>query len=76
MGQHVTRRDLALTAWGSSFTLPAGTPVTLIKGADGLKGDLWAVRDARTLINLTGNSHDPIYRYCWIDAAEVVERGA
>lgn len=70
-----TIRDIAFPESRAypAFTLPAGTVVVLIKGADGIKGDLWAVRDAKVIIDLTGNTHDPIYRYTWVEAADVGE---
>lgn len=54
-----------------AFTLPKGTPVVLIKNASGTEGDLYAVRDAKTIMDLTGNTHDPKYRYVWVPADAV-----
>jgi hypothetical protein len=59
------------TIWGSDIVLPAATPLILIKGASGTKGDLYAVRDVSLLIELTGNAHDPNYRYCFVDDEDV-----
>lgn len=58
-----------------AFTIPQGTVVTLIKGASGTEGDLWAVRDAKLIMDLTGNTHDPKYRYTWVpaDAVEAID---
>lgn len=67
----VTSHMITLMAWGTPITLPPGTRVHLVVGADGVKGDLWAVSDVKLLQELTGNAHDPKYRYLWIDAAAV-----
>lgn len=69
-----TARDLnfAATRIYPAFTLPAGSAVKLIMNADGIKGDLFALESARQLADLTGNSHDPKYRYLWLEAADVV----
>ncbi|QSY98569.1 hypothetical protein J2J97_32205 (plasmid) [Rhizobium bangladeshense] len=66
-------RDVQLTLWGSEVTLPAGTAVHLVKGADGIKGDLYAVTSVPLLVKLTGNAHDPKYRYAFVDHADVGE---
>lgn len=56
-------RDTRVTAWGTPITLPAGTRVRTAE--QGLApGYFWAVADVRLLIQLTGNSHDPVYRWC------------
>lgn len=67
----VTSHMITMKAFGSVFTLPPGTRVHLVVGADGIKGDLWAVSDVKLLQELTGNAHDPKYRYAWVDAAAV-----
>jgi len=64
-------RDVSMTYCGTPITLPAGTRVHLIKGASGTQGDLWAVSDIRQLMDLTGNRHDPKYRYAWVPADAV-----
>ena len=66
-----TKRDLTLTAWGATFTLPNGTAVHKVKNASGTEGDLWAVTSTALLIDLTGNTHDPKYRYCFVPESEV-----
>jgi len=63
-----TNRPLDLRYCGSSITPPAGTQALRIKGADGLRGDLFAAAQAKVLIDLTGNTHDPKYRYCWLSS--------
>jgi hypothetical protein len=70
MAVYRTNRDIVYpeTREYPSFVLPKGTVVTLVKGADGLKGDLWTVRDSSVIMDLTGNKHDPIYRYTWVSA--------
>lgn len=67
----VVARDLFMNLWGMSCTVPQGTRVKLIVGADGVKGDVWAIADVAVLIALTGNDHDPKYRYAWVPADAV-----
>lgn len=63
-------RDTEVTAWGNRITLPAGTRVRTVP--QGLApGYFWAVSDVRLLIQLTGNSHDPVYRWCGVPADAV-----
>ena len=66
-------RDVEMVYHGTPITLPAGTIVDLIKGASGTQGDLYAVRSIALLIELTGNTHDPKYRYAFVptDAVDV-----
>lgn len=66
------KEDHEMTLWGCTFVLPKGTQVQLIKGASGTQGDLWAVRHVKLLKELTGNHHDPVYRYCFVNS-ELVE---
>lgn len=68
-----TRHDLVKTWWGSTITVPKGTRVRLIKNADGLRGDLFAIDDVRLLVGLTGNTHDPYYRYAVVEPEEVAD---
>lgn len=68
-----TRHDLVKTFWGSTVTIPKGTRVRLIKNADGVRGDLFAVDDVLLLMKLTGNKHDPKYRYAFIEPEEVAD---
>jgi len=63
-----TKYDLEMNAFGVPITLPKGTACIFVKGASGTHGDLYAVRDAKVISDLTGNTHDPIYRYTWVDA--------
>lgn len=72
-----TTRDLELRAWdhrglqgegAPSFILPAGSRAALVKGLSGLAGDGFAALNIRQLIELTGNSHDPKYRYVCLPA--------
>jgi hypothetical protein len=72
---HRTNKDLELTAWVTAFTLPKGTIVQLIQILDGIRGGGFVVRDAKRLMNLTGNTHDPKYRYLWIEARHVIATG-
>jgi|JI10StandDraft_1071094.scaffolds.fasta_scaffold199727_5 hypothetical protein len=64
-------RDAPITYCGQSITLPAGTSVKLVKGASGTQGDLYAVESVKLLIELTGNTHDPKYRYAFVPADAV-----
>lgn len=76
---HVLKRDLTVTPWRAAqvipdtFTLPAGTEVRLIRDADGIRGDLWAVTDISAVIRASGNRHDAVHRYVFVEADEVVE---
>jgi hypothetical protein len=45
-------------------TIPAGTRAVLVEGT----GGGWAVDDVPLLVKLTGNNHDPHYRYAWLPA--------
>jgi hypothetical protein len=47
----------------TTITIPAGTKLRLV---DDPMGVAWAVDDVQLLIELTGNSHDPIYRYVYV----------
>lgn len=66
-------RDVSMNYHGTPITLPAGTTVTLVKEASGTEGDLYAVQSVKLLIELTGNAHDPKYRYAFVptDAVDV-----
>lgn len=66
-----TNRDVDLHYHGTDITLPKGTRVELIRGASGTEGDKWAVASIRLLMDLTGNTHDPKYRYAWVPADAV-----
>ena len=66
-----TNRPLEMNLWGVTTTIPEGTPVILVKGADGLMGDLWAVQSKKLLVELTGNTHDPKYRYAFVPSDAV-----
>lgn len=53
----------------SPFTLPKGSPVKVIECG---QGPAYAsALSTRELIALSGDPHDPIYRYLWIDGADV-----
>lgn len=68
-----TNKPLEMNLWGSKVMLPEGTRVHLVKNADGIKGDMYAVSSVRQLQKLTGNMHDPQYRYCFVDKEHVRE---
>lgn len=76
MNTHKTTRPLEINFCGSRFTLPAGTMCHLVRGADGISGDLFAVSQAKVVVDLSGNKHDATYRYCWVpaDAVEPISR--
>jgi hypothetical protein len=61
------KQDLHTDAWGTRITLPKGTEILEVKGT----GGGFAVKDTALLVELTGNSHDPIYRYLWVAPADV-----
>lgn len=48
-------------AFAQTITIPEGTKVRTV--TDGMGFDHWAVYSKRLLIELSGNSHDPIYRF-------------
>ena len=56
-----------------AYTVPAGTEVELIKGADGLKGNLWAVKDHRLIAALTKDDHHAKVHYTFIENADNVD---
>lgn len=62
------REDHTVTLWNSTFTVPKGAALIQLANVDLVKGDLWAVESEKLLADLTGNSHDPKYRYCFIPA--------
>lgn len=64
--------DVTKTLWGSTFTIPAGTLVKLVEGASGTQGDLYGVADVALMKRLSGNAHDPDFRWCYVDAADVL----
>ena len=56
-------------------TIPAGTRVKMVPDLDGIHGAGWVVDDVPLLIRLTGNAHDPHYRYATVPADVVSETG-
>jgi hypothetical protein len=66
-----TNRNITTKLWGIVVTIPKGTTVHFIKG----QGGGWVVSSTRLLIELTGNTHDPLYRHAWIDEADVDKEG-
>lgn len=63
-----TNRDVTLIPWENiglkqEIMIPAGTRCVLV---DGPQGCAWAVDDVPLLVKLTGNSHDPKYRYVFL----------
>lgn len=45
------------------ITIPAGTEVVAVSESSG-----FAVKHAALIVRLTGNTHDPHYRYVWVPA--------
>ena len=67
------KRDYEVNYCGMDITLPQGTIIQPVhhKYHDGVR-TLYAVASIKQLIDLTHNSHDPHYRYCFIPG-ELVE---
>jgi len=63
MAQGRTIKAVTVNYHGSRITLPVDTRVISVMG--GL-GPSWAVANAGLVMELTGNTHDPKYRYCWV----------
>jgi hypothetical protein len=61
---------------GDAWTLPAGARVHLIKGFEGGTRDGFVAADVAQLKALSGNTHDPVYRYMQIDPLHVEGVGA
>jgi hypothetical protein len=64
----LTNRDVELIPFENvglrqTITIPAGTRCVAV---DGPMGMAWAVGDVRLLMRLTGNTHDPKYRYVFL----------
>lgn len=62
----VTVDYLANIGYPHRITIPSGTTVIPV-------GNEWAVASVALLVKLTGNTHDPKYRYCMVpsDSVEV-----
>lgn len=65
------KNSITVDYCGQQTTLPIGTPIEKVrhKYHDGIR-ELFAV-PVRVLIQLTGNTHDPKYRYCFVPAESV-----
>jgi hypothetical protein len=63
------KRDLPTNLWGADIVLPKGTKVELPNKIN----SMWAVSSVDLLIKLTGNAHDPKYRYAWVTDTEAEE---
>lgn len=59
--------DYRTTFYGADIVLPAGAAVVFVEG----NGGGFALASTQLLIELTGNTHDPVYRYAWIPAQRV-----
>lgn len=67
-----TNKDVSLSPpWAASFVLPKGSEVQLMEGVDGLLGNRWAVSSVKLLVALTGNAHDPHYRFVFVETGDV-----
>jgi hypothetical protein len=64
------KRDLPINLWGTDVVLPKGTNVEYPSKIN----SMWAVASVDLLIKLTGNTHDPKYRYAWVPTDEVDEQ--
>lgn len=61
--------DLSVDAWGVDIVLPAGTRVREV--ANGMGVIEYAIDDVALLQRLTGNSHDPVYRWLFVPGEAV-----
>lgn len=63
------KRELEVNAWGAKITLPIGTKICLVIEENGG----YAVADSEWLKQVTGNTHDPEYRFLYVpaDAVEI-----
>lgn len=64
-----TNQDVQAVYCGTPITIPAGTAVKAVPSSGGRT--LFAVVSVKLLIDLTGNTHDPKYRYCFVPADAV-----
>ena len=68
---YVTIRETeARMSEGGSCRVPAGTEVIPVTGGQGVS---YAVKSSALIVTLTGNTHDPHYRYAWVNTADVEE---
>lgn len=61
-----TVRQCVASVYKDKFTVPVGTEVIQIDGAD------WAVKSVKLVAELSGNEHDAEYRFAFVPA-DVVE---
>jgi hypothetical protein len=76
----LTNRDVEVTvfeaqpsAMRSTIVIPKGTRCTFV---DDPMGGAWAVADVALLRRLTGNDHDPKYRYVFLPNEAVGDSAA
>ena len=62
-----TNKEIDMIYHGSRITIPKGSAVLHVDG----NGGGFALASTSQLIALTGNDHDPKYRYCWLNGADV-----
>lgn len=62
---HTTNRPIKGEVFGVNITIPEGTEVINVTRGE------WAIRDVGLIERLTGNLHDPQYRYVWVSEANV-----
>lgn len=69
MTAYRTSRELDLIAFGIPIKVPAGTALVPSKGGMGVD---YAVASQAWLVAMTGNTHDPKYRFVFVpkDAVE------
>ena len=62
-----TNKEITTIYCGSRITIPEGSEVLHIDG----NGGGFVLASTSQLVALTGNTHDPKYRYCWVDSNDV-----
>jgi hypothetical protein len=68
--REVTVTYLANIGFPTAVTIPAGTQLVAVQNGIGTE---YAVSSVALLIKLTGNTHDPKYRYCFVPSDVVGE---
>lgn len=64
---YTLKADVKTSFYGSDITLPEGAAVVWVEG----NGGGFALASTKLLIKLTGNTHDPVYRYAWVNREQV-----
>ena len=73
--RETTVRYLEHLGFGCEVTLPEGTELVMVQNGTGLQ---YAVASVALLKELTGNTHDPVYRHCFVpdDVVDVLNPAA